>query len=159
MLDRVLRVIALAAGAIAMAALAALAAVTVVDVSGRYLFNSPLFGAVEISEFLLVLLAFAGFAYAELRKAHITVDFFLISVPRRVRMALETTAALLGVAFWLLVAWRTALHAGRVRAVNDVSFNLAIPTYPFYWIVVIGSILFAVMLLARAIRVMRTGTA
>jgi TRAP-type C4-dicarboxylate transport system permease small subunit len=146
-----------AAGAVAVAALAALAAVTVVDVAGRYLFNKPLFGAIEMSEFLMVLLSFGGLALAELRNGHITVDFFLGALPDRARALLEAAGALLGIAFWGFVAWRAAVHAGRIREVGEVSANWAVATWPFYLAVTVGCGLLAVALVGRVIRSLRVG--
>lgn len=157
MLARILRGTVRAACAVAVAALAALVVVTVVDVAGRYLFNKPLFGAVEISEFLLVFIGFGGLAYAELRQAHITVDFFVTALPRRIQALLDSAAALLGALFWGFVAWRAIDHAEQIREAAEVSINLAIPTYPFYLAVALGSTLFALLLAGRVFRALRAG--
>ncbi|MBI3372984.1 MAG: TRAP transporter small permease [Betaproteobacteria bacterium] len=156
---RVLRGAAIAACAVAVAALAALVVVTAVDVAGRYLFNKPLFGAVELSEFLLVFIGFGGLAYAELRDAHITVDFFVTVLPRRVQALLESMAALLGSLFWGFVAWRALDHGEQILEAAEVSINLAVPTYPFYLAVACGSILYALLLARRVVRALRVETA
>lgn len=155
MLTRILRGAVRAACAVAVVALAALVLVTVVDVAGRFLLNKPFFGAVEISEFLLVFIGFGGLAYAELRQAHITVDFFVTALPRRMQAPLDSMAALLGAAFWGFVAWRAVDHAQQIREAAEVSINLAIPTYPFYLVVAFASILFALLLAGRVVRALR----
>ncbi len=106
---------AVAASAVAVIALAALAVVTVVDVGGRYLFNKPLLGTVEMSEFLMVILSFGALALAELRNSHITVDFFVTRASRAraqrcSRQSPRSSASL----FWSFVAWRAAVHAHRI---------------------------------------------
>jgi TRAP-type C4-dicarboxylate transport system permease small subunit len=154
---RVFRAAAAAASAVAVAALAALAAVTVLDVAGRYLFNKPLLGAIEMSEFLMVFLSFGGLALAELRNGHITVDFFVGALPERARAWLEAAGALLGVVFWGFVAWRATVHAARIWAVGEVSANLAVPTWPFYLAVTVGCGLLAIALIGRVIRFVRIG--
>jgi TRAP-type C4-dicarboxylate transport system permease small subunit len=159
MLARVFQAAAVAASAVAIVALAALAAVTVVDVAGRYILNKPLFGAIEMSEFLMVFLSFGGLALAELRNSHITVDFFLGAVPERARALLEAAGALLGVAFWGFVSWRATVHAARIWEAGEVSANLAIPTWPFYLAVTIGCGLLAIALIGRTIRFLRIGFA
>jgi TRAP-type C4-dicarboxylate transport system permease small subunit len=157
MLSRLFHAAAVAASAVAVAALALLCAVTVVDVTGRYLFNKPLLGAVEMSEFLMVILSFGGLALAELRSGHISVDFFVGALPGRVRALLDAAAALLGIAFWGFVSWRTAVHAARIWEVGEVSANLALPTWPFYLAVIVGCGLLAIALIGRAIRSLRIG--
>ncbi len=138
-------------------ALGALAAITVLDVSGRYFFNRPLLGAVELSEFLMVLLSFGALALAELRNSHITVDFFVGALPERVRAVLEAAAALLGILFWTFVAWRAAVHAQRIWHAGEVSANLTLPTWPFYLVVTLGCGLLALALVGRVFRSLRAG--
>jgi len=154
---RVFYAAAVAASAVAVAALALLGAVTVVDVSGRYLFNKPLLGAVEMSEFLMVILSFGGLTLAELRGGHINVDFFVGALPGRARALLEAAAALLGICFWGFVSWRATVHLLRVREAGEVSANLAVPTWPFYLAVVVGCGLLAVALVGRLLRAVRLG--
>jgi len=159
MLARVFQAAAVAASAVAVAALAALAGVTVTDVTGRYAFNKPLLGAIELTELLMVFLSFGGLALAELRNSHITVDFFVSALPQRARALLEAAGALLGVAFWGLVAWRAAVHSGRIREVGEVSSNLTLPTWPFYLAVTVGCGLLAIALIGRVMRYLRAGLA
>lgn len=154
---RIFQAAAGAASAVAIAALAALAAVTVGDVTGRYLFNKPLFGAVEMSEFLMAILSFGGLALAELRNSHITVDFFVGALPERARAWLEAAGALLGIVFWGFVSWRATVHAQRIWEAGEVSANLAVPTWPFYLAVTIGCGLLAIALIGRVIRYVRIG--
>jgi len=154
---RVFHAAAVAASAVAVAALAALGAVTVIDVSGRYLLNKPLLGAVEMSEFLMVILSFGGLALAELRGGHINVDFFVRALPGRLGALLEAAGALLGILFWGVVSWRATLHVLRLREAGEVSANLAIPTWPFYLAVTVGCGLLAIALIGRLVRALRLG--
>ena len=144
---------AAAAGAAASAvAIAALVAITVFDVGGRYLFNKPLLGAVELSEFLLVIVAFAGLAWAERRNAHIAVDFFTARLPQRAQRALDAFGALVGALFWGCVGWRAAVQAEHVRGAHELSLSWHLPTWPFYLVVTLGS---AMMVLLLAVRLLR----
>ncbi len=159
MIARVFHAAAVAASAVAVAALGALALVTVIDVAGRYLFNRPLLGAIEMSEFLMVFLSFGALALAEIRRSHISVDFFIGALPERLRTLLDAAGALLGIVFWSFVAWRAAVHAQRVREVGEVSANLTLPTWPFYLVVTVGCGLLAVALIGRLVRSLRVGPA
>ena len=159
MLARVFHAAAAAASAVAVIALAALAAVTVIDVGGRYLFNKPLLGAIELTEFLMVILSFGGLALAELRNGHISVDFFVAALPERARALLDAAGALLGVVFWGFVAWRATVHSGRIWAFGEVSANLTVPVWPFYLAVTVGCGLLALALIGRVIRSLRAGLA
>ena len=153
MLARVFHGAAVASSAVAVIALAALAGVTVVDVGGRYFFNKPLLGTVEMSEFLMVILSFGALALAELRNSHITVDFFVTVLPERMQALLD---ALLGIVFWSFVAWRAAVHAHRIWIAGEVSANLVVPTWPFYLAVTVSCGLLALALIGRVARSVRT---
>jgi TRAP-type C4-dicarboxylate transport system permease small subunit len=159
MMVRVFHAAAVAASVVAVTALAALGAITVIDVGGRYLFNRPLLGAIEMSEFLMAFLSFGGLALAELRNSHITVDFFVRALPERVQALLEAVIALLGVAFWSFVAWRAGVHSMRLLNNGEVTANLMIPTWPFYLAVVVGCGLLALALVGRVLRNLRLGFA
>jgi TRAP-type transport system small permease protein len=156
MLARVFQGAAVASSAVAVIALAALAVITVVDVGGRYFFNKPLLGTVEMSEFLMVILSFGALALAELRNSHITVDFFFVTVlPERIQALLDALGALLGIVFWSFVAWRAAVHAHRIWIAGEVSANLLLPTWPFYLAVTVGCGLLALALIGRVARSVR----
>ena len=157
MATRVFYAAAVAASTVAVIALAALGVITVVDVGGRYLFNKPLLGAIEMSEFLMVFLSFGALALAELRNSHITVDFFVRALPERAQALLEAVAALLGIAFWSFVAWRAAVQSSRLFNNGEVTANLLLPTWPFYLAVVVGCGLLALALMGRVWRNMRVG--
>src|SRR4030066_331803 len=53
------------------------------DVVGRYLFNSPIQGTMEVSELLLAGIVFFGWAYTQAARGHITVDLFFSRIPSR----------------------------------------------------------------------------
>jgi TRAP-type C4-dicarboxylate transport system permease small subunit len=139
------------ANGVGLLALAGLAAVTVADVAGRYALNRPVLGALELSEFLMVLLTFACLAPTELQNGHVAVDVVVDRFPPRARALAEGLAALLGAGFWGLIAWRTALQAARAYAAGETTSNLLLPVAPLVWTAAAGSALFALALLARAL--------
>src|SRR5262249_56391702 len=101
--------------------------VTVVDVAGRYLFNRPLPGSLELSELLMVFLVFGAFAVTELRGGHVDIDVVVLRLPPRLRALSESLAAVLSMGFWGAVAWRTAVHAANVGAAGETTPNLGVP--------------------------------
>ena len=140
---------------VSLLALVVLALVTVTDVVGRYVFNRPLLGALELSELMMVFLAFGCFAYTELQNGHVDVDVFVNLFPPRVRAACESVAAILSTGLWGLTAWRTAMQAQKVRAVNEVTSNLLLPVHPFIWVAAVGSAAFALTLFIRTLKALR----
>ena len=151
-LDAVLRRGVRVLNGVGLLALAVLALVTVTDVVGRYVFNRPLLGALELSELMMVFLAFGCFAHTDLQNGHVDVDVLVARFSPRGRAACETFAAILGAGLWGLIAWRTAMQAQKVRVVNEVTSNLSLPAHPFIWVAAIGSGAFALVLVIRAAR-------
>jgi TRAP-type C4-dicarboxylate transport system permease small subunit len=133
-----------ALGTIAATVLFAMMVLTFVDVSGRKLFTRPVYGAYEITEFLMGMLIFCALPLVTAREGHVTIDVLdhLLSVGfarwQRVVANLIATAAL------AFVAWRLwVLAAGHMRT-HEVTMTLHIPHGPF-------ALLFAVMAAMAAI--------
>jgi TRAP-type C4-dicarboxylate transport system permease small subunit len=140
---------------IGLLSLVVLALVTVTDVIGRYLFNRPLLGALELSELLMVFLAFACFAYTELHNGHVEIDMLVNRFSPRGRALCEGFAALLSTGLWGAIAWRTALQAKKVYAMGETTSNLLLPVSPFIWTAAVGSAAFALVLLVRMLKALR----
>jgi TRAP-type transport system small permease protein len=157
-LDTLLRRAVGVANGISLAALALMTAITVVDVAGRYLFNRPLLGSLELSEILMVFLVFGAFAVTELSHGHVDVDVVVTRMPPRVQAACETFAALLSVGFWGAITWRTAVHAQNVGAAGETTPNLGLPITPFVWTAALGCGLFTLALLTRLLSALRRVT-
>lgn len=134
---------------VAAGCLAGMGLLTVADVVGRYFFNRPVEGAIELCEFALALLVFLGLGSTGLTGSQVVVDIALERFPPRLRAVSDVASALLGVAFWVLIAWRTAIQAGEVARKGEVSTILAVPTYPFVYAVAVGSAVMALALLGR----------
>lgn len=133
------------------AAVIAATLLTVVDVVLRKLFNSAVFGAYELVEFLMVCTVFASFAYTQTRKGHIRVSMFIKKMPRRLAMILYSINELVATAIVCAVTYAAYIQIGYAMKKNLISANLSIPLYPFYAIEMICMGLFAVVLLCDAI--------
>ena len=107
-----------------------LVVLTCVDVIGRYLFSSPLVGAVELVRLCMAGIIFFSFPLMFLRNDHIIVD--LIAFFRTGWLAWGTSIVLLLVTF--LVAYnigdRVFDYAVRAYEDEDVTEYLAIPRWP-----------------------------
>ena len=154
-LDALLRRAIAVANWVGVVALAVMTMITMVDVLGRYLFNRPLLGALELSEVLMVCLVFGAFAVTELRNGHVEVDVVVNRFSSRTRALCEGFAAVLSTAFWGAISWRTALHAANVATAGETTTNLGLPTAPFVSAAAIGCGLFTLTLLLRALGALR----
>jgi TRAP-type transport system small permease protein len=154
-LDAILQRCVRVLNGVSLLSLVVLALVTVMDVIGRYLFNRPLLGALELSELMMVFLAFACFAYTELQNGHVEIDVLVKRFSPRGQALCEGFAALLSAGLWGAIAWRTALQAQKVYAVGETTSNLLLPVSPFIWTAAVGSAVFALVLLVRMFKALR----
>lgn len=88
------------------AVLFALMALTCIDVAGRYLFNSPVWGAFELTEMMLAALIFAALPLVSLRNEHVTVDLFDPMTPDWLLRVQHVVACVIGVVSTAYLAWR-----------------------------------------------------
>ena len=97
-IDRILRVFLIAA-------LILMFLEVIVEVSSRFIFHNPLPWGAEVSQTLLVWLAFIGTAAAFLRGDHISIDMFAEYLPRVVRVALMRLNVLIILVFLACGIW------------------------------------------------------
>lgn len=108
----------------------ALALVTIIDVLGRYVFNFPLKGAVELTEALMVGTIFTGIVLSTVAHQHITVDLFALRLGPRGRRIQRGLSLLLasGISVLLgVVTWSQALSA---LDFGDKTMMLGLPMAP-----------------------------
>jgi TRAP-type transport system small permease protein len=113
----------------------------VVDVIGRNVFNHPLTGATELTELSLVILAFLLFPVLALTSKHIVADVADMFGSRILNVLQVVLTAVLGAAFFALIAWRLWLLAGRSVAYGDVTSTFGLPLGPvLYFVAVLSGI-------------------
>lgn len=118
--------------------LALMVLLTVSDVFLRYLFNRPVLGSWELTEFMMAILVFASVGYTMVERGHVVVDLVITRLPPRVRALVECITSLLASVLFAIVTWRNVLQAGVALRRNDVSAELFIPKSPFILFVAIG---------------------
>lgn len=103
---------------------------TVADVIGRYVFNSPVLGAAELTELLLAATIFLGLPLVSLGQDHVTVDLFTDKLPRWTKpYRLALTGLFSGVVL-AVVAWRLWINADQIASYAGSTNSLRIPVAP-----------------------------
>lgn len=125
---------------------------TVIDVFMRYVFNSPLLGVQEITEFMLVTFVFFTLAYTETEQSHIRVDFVMDKLPLKFQDISSRVVIFIEMLTLLCIAVMGVIKGIRVRDMHHVSGILGIPVYPFYFAVVLGTLAMALELFREFIR-------
>ncbi|MFN4278272.1 MAG: TRAP transporter small permease [Ferrovibrio sp.] len=146
--DRLCIFLAVLGGFILMAA----ATVTVVSVLGRYFFNAPIPGDVEIVALLMAASIALFLPYCQLHKGNVIVDVFTEAAPPRIRLGLDVLASLLVAVVAAVLAWRLGIGGMELRVANDESMVLRLPTWIGFIIVVPSFALLALASLVAAWR-------
>lgn len=132
---------------IALGLLAAGAIFAFIAVCGRYIFNSPILGDLEIIEVLLVVVAFFACAHTQLRKRHVAVDMVINKVSPRVRAIMTFAHRSVSIAVLALVVWQTWGNAQYFMDIDVKTVVLGFPLYPFAFAITFGCLLLFIVLL------------
>lgn len=124
-----------------------------VDVTGRYLFNSPIPGTLEFTEFLMVFVVFFSMAFVQLEKRHIRVELVTQRLPKKLDDGMSIATLLIGAVFFGLLAWQSWFSAWSAFEYREASEGLIqIPIYPPKFAIPFGSAIMVVQLLRDAAR-------
>lgn len=129
----------------------------VLDVSGRYIFNAPLPGTVEmVSHYYMVGVIFLPLAYVQSRRGHFAAEIFTQRLPPLVIALLEAIVTLVTALLLAFLAWRTAAYAIEFTQVRESvqTAYFTIPTWPSRWFVPLGLGLMALYALVQALQAM-----
>jgi TRAP-type C4-dicarboxylate transport system permease small subunit len=124
------------------------------DVSGRFLFNSPIRGTTEISEYLLVAIAFLSLGYAQLKGTHVTVETLVILLPKRVRTILNIIFSLVAMTFFVVMTLQIAERA-YLDWVNKILLSRTTVRLPVWWPSFLAALGCALLVISLGVQVVR----
>lgn len=114
------------------------------DVIVRATFARTIPGALEISEYMLVVFILLGLAYTQQIKGHVRVSFLISRLPPRVQPAVEIVTTLLSLFIIFIVIWQGLVVGIHETTVSDM---LRVPQAPFRLLVAVGGFLLFLELL------------
>jgi TRAP-type transport system small permease protein len=156
--ERTITSIARISGYIAVGILILMMLLTVVDVFLRHVFNLPILGSLEITEFMMVSLAFFSIGWATLAKAHVLVDILARRLSSRTQARVNIPLHVLYLALYVFIAWQSALEALNNWRMDERSIVLEIPVFPFYFMVAIGCAVVSLVLLLGLVKLIAEET-
>jgi len=121
------------------------------DVIGRYVFNKPIMGALEISEVLMAGVILFGWAYALKTGSHVRVELVISHYPSRVRVIAEFVTSLVSLGLFCLITWRSTLLALQYVQEHRIFPTLGFPIAPFYFFVPLGAFFLCLEFIIRMI--------
>ena len=111
---------------------------TVAHVIGRYIFNYPMLGVVEVSSLMVVTLVFLSGPYDFLIDRHIGVDVIVRRLSPKAAAVVNSFTHILALAVMALAAVWTIKQGLKMTTSGAHTSQLHIPEYPFYFVVAFG---------------------
>ncbi len=126
-------------------------ALTFVDVIMRYLFNSPIVGALELTEFSMAIVIFLGLVLLTSQEGHVTVDLIDNFVPDKIKPIQKVIINLINLFVMVVISWQLWLKAEKAAEYGDRTEYLYMPLSPLLSFMSImvgisGLILFFIMI-------------
>lgn len=152
--EKIVTRIVTAAGMASTVLLIIMMMLTVTDVFLRYLFDQPIKGSIELTEYIMVCVGTLGLAWCALQGAHIKVELIVSKFSQRTQKYIDSFNYILLIAVSGIIASQTFMRAGTVRRLGVSSAMLEIPQYPFLLVVSFSYFLLfltSIMLLIYAI--------
>lgn len=129
--------------------LTAMMFLTACDVFMRYFLGSPIDGAFDITEYLMVVIFAFALPYCTIQKDHVKVDILTGRFPKKVSILLDVATTLISLVLFWIVTWQSLHSAVNQYNSKIVSSVMQIPRYPFYGLLFFGYLCFAIILLAE----------
>lgn len=121
----------------------------VANVIARYVFNSPINGAAEISVTVMVMLPL-GIGWCAIENRHIMIDEIIKRFPPRTTAIIDSITLLATLGISAIVTWRLMLSAMyEFKYQTIISLLVRVPAYPFWWLMVIAWFVFCLVVFYR----------
>jgi len=112
----------------------------------------PLKGSYELVGFLGALTVALALGYAQITGSHIAVDVLATRYSKRTLRIMNGISSLLGMIFFILVAWQTAVFATTIWKRGETSETLRIVYHPFIYLLALCCLLLAFVLFINFLR-------
>lgn len=123
--------------------------VTCIDVIGRYLFQSPLSGAYESNELMLLIVVFIALPRVSWQGKHLTVSLIDGLLTSRSLRLQDITISLVSAVILAVFAQALWQHAIQLADYGDMSNTLNVPLAPLAYLVAVLGYLSAIASLLR----------
>ena len=123
------------------------------DVVCRYLFDSPITGVYEITEFMILIVIFSFLASTQAAKRHVYVDLLVNRLPLKLRWIVALLNHTICFLLMALMTWMAFQRALDLFRAGEASPNLGVPEYPFVLFLTIGAAVMCVEYLRDILRI------
>ena len=133
------------------AVLAALMTTIIIDVIGRYVFNSPLYGSLDLAVVLLVLAVSCAIGYGGRAGAHVTADMMTTLVGPKFEWISGVCVKVFAAGIMAIWSWRLFVTGQTAARLGESTQLLNIPFAPVYMALSFGVGLYAAVLVVEAV--------
>jgi TRAP-type C4-dicarboxylate transport system permease small subunit len=158
-LDRLVDRVAKALLYVGIVGLMGMCVLIVADVIGIKILSRPIPGGIEYVSFVSVIMIAFCVPYAQVKHAHIAVDFIIDSFPRRIRLVVNILTVLLSVVLFALLALYAVKFGNKLRIAGEVSMTREIAFYPFVYAMAFCFVVMVVVLLRDLFKSIAKGVA
>lgn len=124
---------------VAIVVLAAMMLLGAADVIGRYIFNRPIVGTLEMGEVFLATMSMLGLAGTQLAKGHISVDLITMRISKRAKAITYFSTTCISLVIFALIAWRSIIIAQIYHNGNRLIYTVLWPMAPLQLLVTVGA--------------------
>jgi TRAP-type transport system small permease protein len=123
------------------------------DVFGRYVLRSPIYGDLQYQQLAMVLIVFLALPYCTYKKGHIYVELLVNRLTGRTLAVVQSIASLAGLAIMVFIAYHTGVYGVRelMAPLKQTTALVSIPLYPFILIATLGCAVMSLELLIEFI--------
>lgn len=124
------------------------------DVIGRYVFNRPIVGTLELSQHLIVGLVVLSWAYAQMKGAHIRMEIVVSHLSSRIQAILGFLTRFLSLVLFSTIAWQATILAMEYWRGERYIARLNIPTASVQFLVLFGAFLISLELIIQMLHLL-----
>jgi len=117
-------------------------AVITLQITMRYIFNSPLKWSEELARFSYGWFCLFGIALVTKERAHLTISFITDKLPSKIQYVLNIFSLLIMLVFFVLVSWST-LELPKIQG-NIRAYSLGVPFYILHLSIIPGFVVSAI---------------
>lgn len=128
---------------------------TVVDVTLRYLFNAPLYGARDVAKLMLLVMVALSVAYSARTGGQVVIEFFSRRMGPRLAALSEAGARMAAVVMLAVLSHQLWISGRNAAVFGETSMALEIPYGPFYRLLAVGMVLYALVLVFELLLILR----
>jgi TRAP-type C4-dicarboxylate transport system permease small subunit len=119
------------------------------DVFGRYVLRSPIYGDLQYQQLAMVLIVFLALPYCTYKKGHIYVELLVNRLSGRTLAVVQSMASLAGLAIMVFIAYNTGVYGVRelMAPLKQTTALVSIPLFPFILVATLGCAVMSLELL------------